>query len=46
MSRGTYPEETAVALCSHKAVLEDASDGVHNSAYARALLAQALEALK
>jgi hypothetical protein len=43
---GTYPEAIVAALWNYKAVIEDASKGVHNSQFARALLAQALEALQ
>jgi len=40
------PVDFEAAETNYKAVLEGASAVVHNSAYARALLAQALEALK
>jgi len=44
---GLYPEAQAAALWNYIfAVEEDTSSGVHNSAYAKALLEQALEALK
>ncbi|OGT28701.1 MAG: hypothetical protein A2Z17_07225 [Gammaproteobacteria bacterium RBG_16_66_13] len=43
---GVYPEAVAQAMWNYKLVEYDASMGVHNSAYARALLEAALEALK
>ena len=43
---GVYPEEIATAMWNYKLVEYDASMGVHNSDYARALLTQALEALR
>ena len=43
---GTYPESEAAALWNYKVVLEDQSFGVHNANFARALLEQALEALR
>jgi hypothetical protein len=42
---GTYPEEVASAMWNYMFVVEDQSMGVHNPAYARALLQQALDAL-
>jgi len=43
---GVYPEEIAMAMWNYKLVEYDQSMGVHNSDYARALLTQALEALR
>jgi hypothetical protein len=43
---GEYPEAQAAALWNYLLVEEDKSEGVHNTAYANALLDQALEALK
>ncbi len=43
---GTYPEEVASAMWNYMFVVEDQSLGVHNPAYARALLQQALDALQ
>lgn len=43
---GDYPEAQAAALWNYLFVEEDKSMGVHNSAYANALLDAALEALK
>jgi hypothetical protein len=43
---GDYPEAQAAGLWNFLLVEEDKSLGVHNSAYANALLDQALEALK
>ena len=43
---GTYPEEVASAMWNYKFVLEDQSRGVHNPPYAKALLEQALAALR
>jgi len=43
---GMYPEAIANAMWNYKFVIEDQSMGVHNSTYAKALLEQALEALK
>jgi hypothetical protein len=42
----TYPEAVADAMWNYTFVKEDQSMGVHNSAYARALLNQALEAMR
>jgi hypothetical protein len=42
----TYPEAVADAMWNYTFVVEDQSMGVHNSAYTRALLNQALEALQ
>ena len=41
-----YPEAIADAMWNYSFVAEDGSLGVHNSAYAKALLQQALDALK
>jgi hypothetical protein len=43
---GDYPEAQATALWNFLLVEEDKSEGVHNAAYANALLDAALEALK
>jgi hypothetical protein len=43
---GTYPEEVANAMWNYSFVVEDQSMGVHNSAFARLLLEQALEAMQ
>ncbi|MFQ6121998.1 MAG: hypothetical protein ACE5LA_02940, partial [Dehalococcoidales bacterium] len=43
---GTYSAERAGALFNYLMVLEDRSDGVHNPAYAKALLQTAIDALK
>ena len=43
---GVYPEAVANAMWNYKFVVEDQSRGVHNSAFAKALLQQALDALK
>ncbi|HET7010622.1 MAG TPA: hypothetical protein VFI11_07595 [Anaerolineales bacterium] len=43
---GVYPEAVAQAMWNYKFVVYDQSMGVHNSAYAKALLEFALEALK
>jgi hypothetical protein len=42
----TYPEAVVDAMWNYNFVVEDQSMGVHNSKYAKALLTQALEALK
>jgi hypothetical protein len=42
----TYPEAVANAMWNYKYLVYDKSMGVHNSAYAKALLEAALEALK
>ena len=42
----TVPEEVANAMWNYTFVVEDQSMGVHNSAYTKALLQQALDALK
>jgi hypothetical protein len=42
----TYPEAVAGAMWNYKFVVEDQSMGVHNSAYTRALLEAALEAMR
>ncbi len=42
---GTYPEEIANAMWNYKFVEEDQSMGVHNSAFAKALLQQAMDTL-
>jgi hypothetical protein len=42
----TYPEAVADAMWNYTFVKEDQSMGVHNSAYTRALLNQALEAMR
>jgi hypothetical protein len=42
----TYPEAVADAMWNYKLVVYDKSMGVHNSAYTKALLQQALDALK
>lgn len=42
----TVPEEVANAMWNYKFVEEDQSMGVHNSAYTKALLQQALDAMK
>jgi hypothetical protein len=41
----TYPEAVANAMWNYKFVVEDQSMGVHNPAYARALLEAALAAM-
>jgi hypothetical protein len=43
---GVYPEAVAAAMWNYKLVVYDQSMGVHNSAYTRALLQQALDALR
>jgi len=43
---GTYPEAAAQAMWNYKFVVEDQSMGVHNSAYTKLLLQQALDALQ
>ena len=43
---GLYPEEVANAMWNYKFVEEDQSMGVHNSEFTKALLQQALDALK
>jgi hypothetical protein len=43
---GVYPEAVANAMWNYKLVVYDQSRGVHNSAFAKALLQQALDALK
>ncbi len=43
---GVYPEAIAMAMWNYKLVEYDQSMGVHNADYARALLTQALEALR
>jgi hypothetical protein len=43
---GTYPEAVANAMWNYKFVQEDQSMGVHNSAYTKALLQQALDAMR
>jgi len=43
---GVYPEGVAAAMWNYKLVAYDGSRGVHNSAFARALLEYALEQLK
>ena len=43
---GVYPEEVAAAMWNYVFVIEDQSKGVHNPAFAKALLTQALDALK
>ena len=43
---GVYPEAVASAMWNYKIVEYDGSNGAHNSAYAKALLESALEALK
>jgi hypothetical protein len=43
---GVYPEAVASAMWNYKLVEYDQSRGVHNSAFAKALLQQALDALK
>jgi len=42
----TYPEAVANAMWNYKFVVYDQSMGVHNPAYAKALLQQALDALR
>ena len=42
----TYPEAVANAMWNYKFVEEDQSMGVHNAPYTKALLEQALEAMK
>ena len=42
----TYPEAVANAMWNYKFVVYDKSMGVHNSAFAKALLQQALDAMK
>ncbi|HLF91610.1 MAG TPA: hypothetical protein VI451_21885 [Anaerolineales bacterium] len=43
---GVYPEAVAAAMWNYKLVVYDQSMGVHNSAYTKALLQQALDALR
>ncbi|HEX6268959.1 MAG TPA: cytochrome c3 family protein [Anaerolineales bacterium] len=43
---GVYPEAVAQAMWNYKLVVYDQSRGVHNSAFAKALLQQALDALR
>ena len=43
---GTYPEAVAQAMWNYKVVNYDASLGVHNAAYAEALLQSSLDALQ
>ena len=43
---GTYSEAESAALWNFLVIEEDSSDGVHNSAFARALLEQVLEVLR
>lgn len=43
---GVYPEEVASAMWNYKFVEYDQSRGVHNSAFTKALLQQALDALR
>jgi hypothetical protein len=42
----TYPEAVANAMWNYKYVVYDKSMGVHNSAYTKALLESALEAMR
>jgi hypothetical protein len=42
----TVTEEVADAMWNYNFVVEDNSKGVHNSAYAKALLQQALDVMK
>lgn len=42
---GVYPEAVASAMWDYKLVAYDASNGVHNPAFAKALLQQGLDAL-
>jgi hypothetical protein len=42
----TYPEAVVQAMWNYKFVVYDQSMGAHNSAYTKALLQQALDALK
>jgi len=42
---GTYPADVAQALWNYRTLLEDRSHGIHNPEYAKALLANSLEAL-
>jgi hypothetical protein len=43
---GVYPEDVASAMWNYIFVLQDQSNGVHNPPYAKALLEQALAALR
>lgn len=43
---GVYPEAVASAMWNYKIVAYDASNGVHNPAFAKALLQQGLDALQ
>ena len=43
---GVYPEAVASAMWNYKIVEYDGSIGVHNAAFAKALLQQALDALR
>ena len=43
---GVYSEDVANAMWNYKFVLEDQSLGVHNAEYAKAMLQQALDALR
>ena len=43
---GTYDEKTAGALWNYEIIVEDASGGIHNPTYAKALMDSALAALK
>ena len=43
---GTYPEALANAFWNYKIVAYDASKGVHNSAYAEALLQYVIDTMK
>ncbi len=43
---GVYPEAVASAMWNYKIVEYDGSKGVHNAAFAKALLQQALDALR
>ena len=42
---GTYPANVAQALWNYRTLLEDKSHGIHNPEYAKALLANSIEAL-
>ena len=43
---GTYPADVAQALWNYRTLLEDKSHGIHNPEYAKALLANSIEALQ
>jgi hypothetical protein len=43
---GVYPEKVAGALWNYRVIYSDGSSGIHNPAYAKALLSSAIAALK